>query len=310
MLTKFKIIFICGVFISCKLKIYNNKIPLDIYYLRETSQVYAYIEDNKLSEAWDVLLDVERKYESMYVSGTRNDYLSLAFCEIKLGSRQRAIALCEKAIQSGADKNLIYKTFEDDSLILKEFNSLYDYNYEKFQASIDIELKDKINDLIQLDQKYRSLDKIDLSSGNVPSNKFKQLKLDSIIYLELIQIIKKKGWPSFRKIGNLDAGILLLHIPVQFRKHILKDLYCELLDANIPPGLYALVADRESYYNSGFQLYGTLTKFIPENSEVEYLDISGSLEEINKRRFLIGMESIVSEMNRKKFKLPFSINNN
>lgn len=144
--------------------------------------------------------DLEEQIKKIEEFSVCSEYQRYAYKELfrvyfKMGSRKKAFFYAEKAFGRGQD----YISIIDTTILSKkdifELKKRYQKGLDFYQKTIDSTLKDKINNIIADDQKYRS-------KTWTQEDKEKQRILDSLNIIELYKIVNKYYW-----IGKLNIGV-------------------------------------------------------------------------------------------------------
>lgn len=240
-----------------------------------------------------------------FVNDTANAFSFLERAALQGVTQQRIVS---DSLLSGLRKSEYWSTFEQ----------VYSTNRNNYLSGINWELRQKINELYELDQKYR--DKHELHLWNFLWRPFIWMKWKKItaeiVENELIPLIQTYGFPGERLIGVDDARfhhkhkwdqiksnfafmILIHYFSVPRCADFNELLLSQIKTGNIHPRQYASLID--------FQATNGKNKFY---KGLHYNEWGGSkdaseFEQINQNRFNIGLESI--ETRSKIFQRAFNV---
>jgi len=213
------------------------------------------------------------------------------------------------------------KKFDDD-FITNNFKNIENYETIPCQNKIDLNYKKSLDSLVNIDQYYRKL-----SRGNYQAYKGELTKNDSIASVNLLKLIRKKGFPNEYNIGlEMKSWVYFhdfyliiwhqlasnLYSPqrVNFSDEIIKalnegkirpDIAGYLLDLNNNTNDYSYFKISQFVTNDGKIDCCYVSKdFLPENrTEVSLKKI----REVNEKRKQIGLSSTEDEVRKSIFYL-------
>lgn len=212
------------------------------------------------------------------------------------------------------------KEFKND--FVEEFKNLEKYKIKSCRNKIDSQYKKTLDSLFEIDQYFRKL-----SRGNYKAYKKELTQSDSITSVNLLKLIKKKGFPNEYNIGLGSTNDMFyqkfyyiiwhqlatnLYSPqkVNFSKEIEKALNEGKIRPDIAGQLFDLNNGTNNY--SFFKIY----QFIISNDKIDCCYISEAIlperrteqvnikiKEINRNRKLIGLSSTEQEVRKNIFSL-------
>lgn len=213
------------------------------------------------------------------------------------------------------------KNFDND-FVTNNFKNTEKYKTIPCQNIIDLNYKKSLDSLFKMDQYYRKL-----SGGNYKAYKKELTKSDSITSTKLLKLIQKKGFPNEYNIGlEMKSGVYFhdfyliiwhqlatnLYSPqqVNFSNEIIKALN----KGKIRPDIAGFLIDlnNDSYNYSYFKIYQFITNdgktdccYISEAilPEKRAAGVNIKIEEINKKRKLIGLSTTEEEVRKSIFLL-------
>lgn len=201
----------------------------------------------------------------------------------------------------------------------------------KYGCSLDEILEDNINDslfsfakksksweklkFVKSEIDYSTLAKIDrwfavdqfVRNMNDTSCMYKFMEeVDSMNTNNIMELIKKQGYPGFKTLGMSanDALVLILHSITnrsteQYWDSYFKPLlFSEAVKGNISFSDYAVIVDRYYNYKHSYQLYGMLHNY------VEYNVLIQNIEDVDIRRAELGLPKLSIDAKLKRLKLP------
>jgi len=152
-----------------------------------------------------------------------------------------------------------------------------------------------ISSIYQLDQELRTIYIHDRNNNEV---KTFMLEMDQFHTQKMKEIIRNHGWPTITLFGkNTDhqAWLLVQHSSdLEFQKNCLQLLYQAMQCKETNPINYAYLYDRVALQSKEYdykQKYGTQFH-ITNNGELILQPYQGTIEDIDKNRFLIGLSSL------------------
>jgi hypothetical protein len=274
-----------------------------IEYHKRARLIESHILDSSYVKAVKLYEDLFSTYDFVFAE----DCFRAAQTAVFINDSVNSFLFLERAVHQGVTK----ETIVNDSILidLKKMKdwSLFENNYDsirdKYIAAIDWDLRQKINKIYDLDQKYR--DKHELHPWNFLWRPFIWIKwkktTKKIVENELIPFIRKYGFPNEKLIGideasfhhkqNIDhiksnyAFMILIHyFSVPRTSDFNNLLLSQIKSGNIHPRQYASLIDfqakcgKEKYYNGLY--YNEWHRSKNENE----------LQQINKNRIKIGLE--------------------
>ena len=283
-----------------------------IEYHKEARFIESYILDSSYVKAVQLYKNLFSEYDFVFAEDCFRAAQTATFINDSISS----FLFLERAVNQGVTKERIV----NDSILIDlkrmKYWSIFEGNYDSIRneyiAVIDWNLRQKINEIHDLDQKYR--DKHELHPLNFIWRPLIWIKwkktTKKIVENELIPLIKKHGFPNEKLIGLDEASFHLKHKRDKLKSNyafiILIHYYSiprttnfnELLlsaikSGNIHPSQYASIIDFQATCGKG-KYYKGLHYNEWHNSKNE-----NELDEINKNRIEIGLESF--EIYLKKF---------
>lgn len=183
--------------------------------------------------------------------------------------------------------NSIYYNFNH-----KDFWNKIEFEYQElreiYMSSINLELRNKIDSMCMMDQKYRG------DQNYYILHQKEQNTIDSLNMLELTKIFEEFGYPSEKLIGgfNIDnkhvsIELILLHSPDSLRlNYLIPKLQAYVTQGHCPPQTLAVVVDQYNLYHGVNQIYGVYTD--DKQNPIKIADVSTA----DSMRNLIGLPSL------------------
>lgn len=276
-----------------------------IEYHKEARSIESDILDSSCQEAVQGYKSLLSKYEFVYAE----DCFRAAQTAVFAADIPNAFLFLERAVMQGITKDCIAQ----DSLLTglsrakywSTFESRYDSLRSIYTSRINWQLREKINELNDLDQKYR--DKHELHPWNFLWRPFIWLKwkkiTQEIVEKELIPLIREYGFPNERQIGVDEATfhhkrkkdgikssfafmILIHYFSVPRTAEYNELLFAEIEKGNMHPRQYASLID--------FQVTNGKNKYYKglRYNEWGISKDSSEFDQINQNREDIGLESM------------------
>jgi len=263
--------------------------------------------------------------ENKYVNASTNYFCARVYA--LSNEFDKTLEYLEKAVKGGITNSQIDKMYDLDGFRESNLYIVYEMNYDKwYQAFLE-----KQNGLT-LDTSYilsvKSINEKYLKNLREQSKKrggnqkdsvnfyYKSNKVDSLCFLDLIELTLEKGFPTTKTIGKeyyWYSRILRYNMPDNYDfncddwTQIKKMIYVEIEKGTIYPFYYAAIEDRIRLGSKQPQLYGTMTVIHRTSKDginsIQY----ENPEELNIRRRAIGLCSIQLEMWSEARELPKSL---
>lgn len=274
-------------------------------YHKQAREIENKILDSSYSEAVKMYHSLFREYDFVFAE----DCFRAAQTACVDGDTTSAFTFLKRATKQG----LTMKRILTDSLLVDlqksnnwtEYESKYDSLRKIYSASINWELRSKINELYDLDQFYR--DKHELHPWNflwrpLIAVKWKKV-VREIVENELTPLILKYGFPNEKLIGLDEASfhhkhqydklksnfafIILVHYFSHSRPTTLNEILLSNIETgNISPRQYASLIDFQAQW--GRNKYYKGLHYNEWHSSKNEKD----LDQINKNREAIGLEDL------------------
>ena len=148
-----------------------------------------------------------------------------------------------KSIESGLDSSEISK-INAYSFLSNEEKDECNNAYQNFQFNIDTLLAQELELVRKEDVRVRN-ERLNFESKE-EGHKFVKFQ-DSLNREWLINIIKTKGWPGRKLVGNYRASILLVHLDMDWIEGNYNILKEQIIIGNLFPPLLAYKFDYHSY---------------------------------------------------------------
>ena len=188
----------------------------------------------------------------------------------------------------------------------KELLKLTEAINEEVESKLDSTLIKESELIFERDQEYRGLlyeaiDQYGRDSKEVTNLDSLQALNDSINLVKLDSIVSIHGWPGIDIIGF--SGSHRISLIIKHSSFAIQDKYVPLIKnafskGNFIPGDYIMIMDAYSLHKNGTQIYGSQDCYDSENDEY-YLCPLTDPDNINERRFTIGLSSIQSDLKRR-----------
>lgn len=274
-----------------------------IEYHKEARFIESYILDSSYVKAVHRYKNLFSKYDFVFAE----DCFRAAQTATLSNDSISSFLFLERAVLQGVTKESIV----NDSILIDlkkmKYWSIFENNYDrirnKYTAAIDWNLRQKINEIHDLDQKYR--DKHELHPWNFLWRPLIWIKwkktTKKIVEDKLIPLIKKHGFPNEKLIG-LDetsfhhkhkhdhlksnyAFMILIHYYSIPRTTDFNDLLLsQIKSGNIHPRQYASLIDFQAKCGKGKYYKGL------HYNEWHQSKNENEIEQINKNRIKIGLE--------------------
>ncbi|MCJ7932767.1 MAG: hypothetical protein MUW56_03820 [Chryseobacterium sp.] len=297
-----------------------------IFSIYAKSQNYV-LRDSTLIKYYNLTNEAENKIINNDLIGANSLYKS-AYREFKYPHAKDLhnalkIALKVKDIETAYDYyrslKCLGKEFDED--FLKEnFKNPEPFKQQLCKNVIDLKYKKSLDSLFDIDQYYRKL-----SKGNYTSYRKELTKSDSIASINLLKLIKKKGFPNEYNIGLSMKNDVYFHNfyyiiwhqlasnnissqKVNFSNEIVKALN----DGKIRPDIAGFLLDlnNNTYDYSYFKIYQFNSNdgksdccyvnkdFLPGNRNESSLK---KIQQVNDKRKLLGLSSTEDEIRKSIF---------
>jgi hypothetical protein len=177
-------------------------------------------------------------------------------------------------------------------------------NKKEIQERVEFnqELADELKKMAEIDQIAAYIPQGDYKDmSNEEWNSFK----DSVFITHqkrLEQIFEQYGFVGFDLAGEIGSHNFWLmvqhsdHTP-DFQNKVLEKMKIEVDKGNAEPSIYGLLVDRVKLNTGEKQVYGTQVKYNTETGQAYPRSLDDSIN-VNKRRYLIGLEPIETYLNR------------
>jgi hypothetical protein len=273
-----------------------------IDYQKEITKAESFILDSNYQKAVEVYGTLFKKYDFVFAEHC----FTATQTAVVANNYTLAFRFLERSTKQGIKMDVIYNDSILKQLTIHPSWEKFAINYDSLRniyiSNVNWELRWKINELYNLDQKYR--DKHELHPWNFLWRPFIRMKwkrvVKRIVETDLIPLIKENGFPGEKLIG-LDEKwmhhkskkdrynssfcyMILIHYYSFPNKNNNELLMMELKKGNIPPKYYASLndfitrwgkeRDPKQYFNEWHR-----------NVEIE------NREAINKNRLSIGLET-------------------
>lgn len=269
-------------FLSCKssfTKIGDKNANYIPYYLKVYEADSLYLV-NDFENSYKILDSLFKKYEPLNMDEYQEvvNYTKLKVILKKKISNKHLYSL---ALNHG----IHFDRLKNDSILSNIFNNkskLITKKYLEKEAffieKININLRNKIIEMIDQDQLYRN--------GDYQLNLKKQNQIDSINATQMKNIFEKFGYPNSKIIGDYSIDkriivedIILLHTNDKDRiSYFLPKVLEFIQKGTAKPKTYAFMFDQYNLYNGEEQYYGSYEK-----------KVFISLNILNERRKKIGL---------------------
>jgi len=277
---------------SCK-QTKNYKYSVD-YYL-DIYKADSLFEIKKYNESYNILKKLFKKNKPInlppyyeYINYVKSGFLAKKFNSEELKKNVK------KLIRTYGYDSI---SFKNDSILNLAFKNSKINNYKEYRAeylsSLDFNLRYKLHELIELDQKYRI--------NYFENDRFiKRKKIDDNNELFLKYLFGRNIYPNEHILGNhtVDGtrvprtNILLLHTSDSIRlNYFLPKIKIFIREGKCTPSIYGNMMDQLYLYNNKEQIYGTYD--VIKIKKEDYV-------KFNKMRKIIGLPSIEYELWKRK----------
>lgn len=284
-----------------------------IEYHKEARFIESYILDTSYVKAVQLYKNLFSKYDFVFAE----DCFRAAQTAVFINDSVNSFLFLERAVHQGLTKESIV----NDSILIDlkqmKYWSIFENNYDSIRdeyiAAIDWDLRQKINKIYDLDQKYR--DKHELHPWNFLWRPFIWIKwkktTKKIVENELIPFIRKYGFPNEKLIGidessfhhkqkhdhlksNYAFMILIHYFSTPRISEFNELLLSQIKSGNIHPRQYASLIDFQAKCGKGKYYKGL------HYNEWNRSKNENEIEQINKNRIKIGLE--IFEVHAAKYK--------
>ena len=274
-----------------------------IEYHKEARFIESYILDSSYVKAVQLYKNLFSKYNFVFAE----DCFRAAQTAVFINDSVNSFLFLERAVHQGVTKESII----NDSILIDlkkmKYWSIFENNYDsiraEYLADIDWDLRKNINEIYDLDQKYR--DKHELHPWNFLWRPLIWIKwkktTKNIVENELILFIRKYGFPNEKLIGIDEASfhhkqkhdhlksnyafmIFIHYFSIPRTSDFNELLFSEIKSGNIHPRQYASLIDFQTSYGKGKYYKGL------HYNEWHHSKNENKIEQINKNRIKIGLE--------------------
>lgn len=300
-----------------------------IDYQKAITKAETCILDSNYTRALEIYDSTFQEYDFVFLKHC------ITACEVacELKKNELAFNLLRRAVKQGYKLNSLnadkYNISTNNKIMrlssidkdwgdfLKDYDSLRNI----YITSIDWELRRKINNLYDLDQKWR--DKHELHPWNFLWRPFIWLKWKSVVGKivedELVPIIKEKGYPGEKLIGvseknmhhkfNIDfyshvqTGTIFIHFFSSKRKHFDDSIFLdEVKKGNLNINSYCSIQNFNAQFSKNKKTKGKFYFHRDNYSSKKFNKMKeASLESVNKRRFEIGLSDCATEKRKHEY---------
>jgi hypothetical protein len=243
------------------------------------------------------------------------DYYNAACAWNLAGEPGFAIGMLDRAADAGwYNRNWTYVDSDLRSLVghpgWDQVMDKIKANEKAHMAKFEQPLQQQLYQIYLRDQTLRQLyaeaqDKFGMYSDEMNTYWSLMQREDSLILIELIQILDTHGWPAQSKVGgqaNAAAFLVIQHAPPE-----IQNQYLPLLRASVQAGEssgrhLAMLEDRIRVGKDQKQVYGTQYFFNPQTGQNEFFPIENP-GEVNQRRAEIGLPPIEEYARRNNIQL-------
>ena len=274
-----------------------------IEYHKDARLIESHILDSSYLKAVKLYKDLFSKYDFVFAEDCFRAAQTAAFINDSVNS----FLFLERAIHQGVTKeSIVHDSILIDLKKMKDW-SMFENNYDsirdEYLATIEWDLRQKINEIYDLDQKHR--DKHELHPWNFLWRPFIWIKwkktTKKIVENELIPFIRKNGFPNEKLIGIDEASfhhkqkhdhlksnyafmILIHYYSIPRTADFNELLLSQIKSGNIHPRQYASLIDFQAYVGKGKYYKGL------HYNEWHHSKNEKEIEQINKNRIKIGLE--------------------
>ncbi len=255
-----------------------------LLYQKQITKAENFILDSNYNDAVNLYDSLFKSYDFVFVE---NCYTACQTA-VYIKNFDKALYFYEKGIMQGLTKEMFYK----DS-ILKELTKQkgwdeinYDLLRNSYIKKIDLNVKNKIIELSELDQKYRNKYDRNIFTKMIYHLKWKKV-LKYIVEDEIIPIIKTYHYPGEKAIGifetssivgaSLTTNILLHYFSFLKNDSLNKILLNEIDSGYLKPQEYIWFLDYQDNNN-----------YIADTNKID----KNILNNLNKRRNELGLENV------------------
>ncbi|WP_439479931.1 hypothetical protein [Chryseobacterium aquaticum] len=285
------------------------------------------LKDIKLIKYYEITNEAEKKIINNDLK-TANIFYKDAFSEFKYPHAKDLYNSMKVALKVN-DLKTAYSNYQTLKCMGKNFNeNLIDifknFDNQKIlacQNTVDLQYKEKLDSLYEIDQYYRRL-----SKGNYLAYKKEITKNDSIASVDLLKLIKKNGFPNEYRIGlgsvndvffqkfyyiiwHQLASNSISSQKVNFSNEIIKalnrgdirpDIAGFLLDLNNGKNDYSYFSIYQFTKNNEIDCCYVSNSFFPEKRTEKTIQ---KISSINKNRSKIGLSTAEDEIKKNFFLL-------
>lgn len=121
----------------------------------------------------------------------------------------------------------------------------------------------------------------------------KQIAIDRSNTKQLMDLVKRFGWPTEELLGEGTPSMVpvLIHMQMEDSDWVLPVLHREVLDGRMPPKPYAMIYDRKQHHEGKRQIYGMMQAFDSKTGSVLAPAIV-DIDETNIARSKIGLDPL------------------
>lgn len=249
------------------------------------------------SKSWDKAFKVHKGYAS--------DYYNSACTNALAGNNNKALDHIGNAIENGWN-DITWLKKDTDFSSLKETQEWSNFlnNIPKLQqeylSSINVEMKDKLENLRMKDQTMRLLLPDAEKRFGRQSDEYNWFRNelmprnDSIVLNEIVAVIENDGWLGITEVGELANQTLWLviqHAPLDIQKKYLPLLKISVDKGESKARYLAFLQDRILMREDKKQIYGTQSLWNEEKKKNVIWPIA-DYKTVNQRRKEVGLESV------------------
>lgn len=219
------------------------------------------------------------------------DYNNIALCHMKMKHYPTAVNYCLKMVSIGVEPSFFLRRKAYNKLRntpeWKRFTDSSAIYHQRFLDSSLYFLNDRLNQLVDMDQKYRKKP----GSYNVWRDTIAYL--DSLIMLEIKHLYKQYGYLGDRQLGGVPDGHLNYYVIIrhhyQNKKYDLSEfLYQAVKNGLMEPQIFAELEDKRY----GNRKYGTVVYFVNKNKWYELPLAQPEIEKMDQNRKEIGIGTV------------------
>jgi len=257
-------------------------------------QAKAYKESASL---WDKAFQIH--------PGFASDYYNAACTAALAGYTKTAFDYLEEAISLGWE-DIAWLQQDPDLARLKEspkwttFIEAIPSLLKEYETSLNMELKNQLEDLRMQDQTIRLLlpdAETRFGRESKAYNWFRNELMprnDSLVLNRIITLIDEKGWPGIQEVGELANQTLWLviqHAPLKIQKNYLPLLEKSVNEGESKARYLAFLQDRILMREDQKQTYGTQSLWDSTKKQNVIWPILNP-QEVNQRRKEVGLDTI------------------